>query len=110
MLTDRVDVGVVVEPGEVLWEIDGAPTVLLPGDGALYRTLRAGVADGADVARLEGALAALGFTADGALTVDEEFDAATTSAVEAWQTSLGRRAERFGRSIRRGVPPRRPSA
>ena len=89
VLTRRVDVGTVVVPGAALWEIDGVPTVLLAGDGALYRTLQAGVDDGADVARLEGALAALGFTVGDALEVDEEFDAATTSAVEGWQTSLG---------------------
>jgi peptidoglycan hydrolase-like protein with peptidoglycan-binding domain len=89
VLTDRVDVGVEIQPGEVLWEIDGAPTVVLPGDGALFRTLSSGVDDGADVARLEAALRALGFTAGGSLTVDEEFDAATTAAIKAWQASLG---------------------
>ena len=73
----------------MLWTIDAHPTVLLYGDGSLYRPLSSGVSDGADVMLLETALASLGYTDNGAMTVDDHFDSATAAAVEAWQTALG---------------------
>jgi peptidoglycan hydrolase-like protein with peptidoglycan-binding domain len=78
-----------VSQGQVLWTIDAHPTVLMYGEGSLYRPLSAGVSDGADVALLETALASSGYDDGGAMTVDDHFDAATKAAVEAWQTSLG---------------------
>jgi peptidoglycan hydrolase-like protein with peptidoglycan-binding domain len=84
-----VEPGTTVSEGQALWTIDARPTVLLYGDGSLYRPLSSGVSDGADVALLEHALASLGFTDGGAMTVDDHFDSATKAAVEAWQTSLG---------------------
>jgi peptidoglycan hydrolase-like protein with peptidoglycan-binding domain len=53
----------------------------------LWRTIRSGVADGADVAQLEQNLTDLGFGAD--LTVDEDFDSHTSAAIKAWQDSRG---------------------
>jgi peptidoglycan hydrolase-like protein with peptidoglycan-binding domain len=75
--------------GQVLWTIDAHPTVLLYGEGSLYRPLSSGVSDGADVQLLETALRSLGYDDGGAMTVDDHFDSATKAAVEAWQTALG---------------------
>jgi peptidoglycan hydrolase-like protein with peptidoglycan-binding domain len=81
--------GTTVERGGNLFSIDQHPTVLLTGAIPLYRDLAEGTGDGTDVAQLEDNLAALGYTADGGLVVDEHFDAATTAAVEAWQEDRG---------------------
>jgi len=81
--------GTVVDRGGVLFTIDRQPTVLLVGAIPLYRELSQGVDDGPDVAQLEENLTALGYTDDGALVVDEDFDGSTTDAVEAWQEALG---------------------
>lgn len=88
-VTAVVGAGSEVQAGQVLFRIDGRPTVLMAGEEVTYRDLGAGVADGPDVAQLEQNLTALGFTDDGELTVDQHFDADTTAAVEAWQESLG---------------------
>jgi Putative peptidoglycan binding domain len=69
--------------------VDRRPTTLLVGEVPLYRDLAEGVDDGPDVAQLEANLAELGFTDDGALTVDEQFDDSTTDAVQAWQEARG---------------------
>jgi peptidoglycan hydrolase-like protein with peptidoglycan-binding domain len=82
-------VGSTVERGGTLFSIDQHPTVLLVGAIPLYRDLTAGIDDGHDVAQLEENLAALGYTDDGAMVVDERFDGSTTDAVEAWQDALG---------------------
>jgi peptidoglycan hydrolase-like protein with peptidoglycan-binding domain len=81
--------GAAVDRGQELFSIDRRPTVLLLGTVPLYRDLDASVDDGPDVAQLEENLTALGYTDDGALTVDEDFDAHTTEAVEAWQEARG---------------------
>jgi peptidoglycan hydrolase-like protein with peptidoglycan-binding domain len=81
--------GQTVERGDTLFAVDGRPTVAMTGTQPASRDLAEGVDDGADVAQLEENLAALGFNADGQLTVDESFDADTTAAVEAWQDALG---------------------
>ncbi len=57
------------------------------GSFPMYRTLQSGVTDGRDIEQLEQNLKQLGFGAD--LTVDTEWTSATTTAVEAWQASLG---------------------
>jgi hypothetical protein len=79
--------GTVIERGQVVFDVDAQGIPLLYGEIPIYRDLRAGVSDGADVRQLEDNLAALGF-GDG-LTVDDHFDAATTRALRAWQESLG---------------------
>ena len=73
--------------GDVLWAIDDEPTVLFYGDTPSYRPLSDG-AEGDDVQVLEENLAALGYTDDGDLIVDEVYDLATVRAVEAWQEDL----------------------
>jgi peptidoglycan hydrolase-like protein with peptidoglycan-binding domain len=81
--------GSTVERGGTLFSIDRHPTVLLLGDVPLYRDLTQGIDDGPDVAQLEENLAALGYTDDGAMVVDEQFDGSTSDAVAAWQDALG---------------------
>lgn len=93
-LTALPAVAAVIHRGESLWEVDGAAgPILLHGARPMWRSLRNGVDDGADVRQLEENLVALGFpselTVDGQLTVDDEFDARTTAAVKAWQKARG---------------------
>lgn len=86
-VTELVDEGDRVVRGDVLWAIDDQPTVLFYGDTPSYRPLSDG-AEGDDVHVLEENLAALGYTDDGELVVDDLYDAATVRAVEAWQEDL----------------------
>ena len=74
--------------GESPWQVDGhAGPAIFYGDLPLWRTLRSGVDDGADVAQLEQNLTDLGFGTD--VVVDDEFDKYTTAAIKAWQDSRG---------------------
>jgi hypothetical protein len=79
--------GTVIGRGQVLYMIDGQPVRLLLGAQSAWRTLELGVGDGADVRQLKQNLRALGFTAYGALAVNDDFDWATAVAVEQWQRS-----------------------
>jgi peptidoglycan hydrolase-like protein with peptidoglycan-binding domain len=88
-LTALAATGQDLAAGDVLFAIDNRPAVMMLGTDAAYRDLTEGVDDGPDIAQLGDNLAALGFTADGQLTADQHFDAATTAAVEDWQSSLG---------------------
>jgi peptidoglycan hydrolase-like protein with peptidoglycan-binding domain len=88
VITGLPDPGTVIKQGETPWQIDGhAGPALFYGDLPLWRSLRSGVDDGADVAQLEQNLTDLGFGAD--VTVDEDFDKYTTAAIKAWQDSRG---------------------
>jgi peptidoglycan hydrolase-like protein with peptidoglycan-binding domain len=82
-----------VTTGTVVYWSNGLPVVAIEGDAAatpvLSRSLSDGVSDGADVKLYEQALAALDFTADSTMTVDDHFDAATATATAAWWASLG---------------------
>ena len=81
--------GTVVRRGGALYDVDQQPVVLFYGAIPAYRTLQAGVSDGADVKQLEQNLKSLGFDDGGAMTVDDHFDSATTQAVNDWQTAIG---------------------
>jgi hypothetical protein len=88
------DLGQVIEQGQVLYRVDGAPVVLLYGSTPAWRVLAAGAtaADvtGADVAQLNHDLVALGYLR--AADVDaawDRFNWATTAAVKKLQKSLG---------------------
>ena len=87
-LTGLPEPGTVIKQGESPWQVDGhvGPAVFY-GDLPMWRTLRSGVVDGADVAELEQNLTDLGFGTD--VVVDEEFDKNTTAAIKAWQDSRG---------------------
>jgi peptidoglycan hydrolase-like protein with peptidoglycan-binding domain len=81
----------VIDSGDVIVEVDGAPVVALPGEIPMYRTLEYGrsPSEGADVRQLEEALVALGYDPDGAVTVDETFDFDTEQMVIDWQAAVG---------------------
>jgi multidrug efflux pump subunit AcrA (membrane-fusion protein) len=80
-------VGQVIRPGHALWAVDGSPVVLLPGTITAWRAFAPGMSGGADVAALDAALIAIG---DGAgLTPSASFTAATATAIERLQASLG---------------------
>jgi membrane fusion protein, multidrug efflux system len=88
VVTGVTPVGTTVGQGDVLFDLDLLPTVLLHGDIPAFRDLSVDADPGADIAQLEQALVDLGF-GDG-VTVDTEFTDATADAVEAWEDSLGR--------------------
>ena len=90
VITALPAVGTVIDRGGMLYEVDGAVgPVLMFGTRPMWRTLSTGSDDGADVLQIEENLAALGFTDDGDLTVDDEYTSSTAAAVEDWQESLG---------------------
>ena len=80
--------GSVVTRGRSLYDVNAAGVRLLYGSMPLWRRLGPGVSDGADVEQLERNLVELGHD-PGGMTVDEEFDADTASAVESWQEAIG---------------------
>lgn len=83
-------VGDVIKRGQVLYELDGkVKPRLLYGDRPLWRALRAGMSNGADVRQLEANLKALGDAPKG-MKVDGHWDAKTTTAVKRWQKATGR--------------------
>lgn len=94
-VTDIVDVGTIVEPGDVLYEVNTVPIVVLEGDLPQYRGFNSRMSDGPDVEQLEQALVDGGFDPDGDITVDEDFTTATADAIELLQDAIG--AEATGR-------------
>ena len=88
-LTELPMPGTVIDRGQVLYRLDGQPVRLLYGAQSAWRTLALGVTDGVDVLELKRNLKALGFTAEGALAVNDHFDWATAVAVEQWQRAQG---------------------
>jgi multidrug efflux pump subunit AcrA (membrane-fusion protein) len=90
-VTALPDEGSVVERGGSLYELDGQPSgVLLYGDRPTWREMTEGL-EGEDVRQLQSNLLELGFGA-GQMAATGTFDEATTAAVKAWQTSLGKPA------------------
>jgi peptidoglycan hydrolase-like protein with peptidoglycan-binding domain len=87
----RVDLGEVMFASDPFtvdeWSVAIGDQVGGGSAGATYTTTEG--TEGSDVLALETALGRLGFDADGAVTVDETFDAATEAAVKAWQQSIG---------------------
>jgi len=94
-LTALPSVGQVIEQGQMLFEVDDDPVVLLYGAKPAYRSL--GVGDtGPDVAQLNAALVALGYaTVDQLDPTSERFGSATAAALERFQGDLG--VEQTGR-------------
>jgi len=88
-ITWLADEGAIVERGEPLADIEGAPVVLLLGDEAMWRALNAGTSTGDDVRQLEENLVALGHVEAGDLGPDGVWTDATTAAVKAMQAALG---------------------
>jgi len=75
--------------GSVLYRVDSEPVVLFYGDLPMWRSLDTRSDDGPDVLQLETNLAALGYTANGNMTVDEDYTYNTGLAVLAWETAMG---------------------
>jgi peptidoglycan hydrolase-like protein with peptidoglycan-binding domain len=80
--------GDTVRRGQTLYRVDAEPVMLLYGRLPAYRDLAPGD-EGADVRQLERNLDALGYDADGRMTVDDEYTWATAAAVRALQEDRG---------------------
>jgi len=78
------EVGATVRRGEAVLRADEQPVVLLYGFLPMYRPLAPGV-KGSDVRQFERNLAALGYAG---FTVDDDYSAATATAVKRWQKDL----------------------
>jgi peptidoglycan hydrolase-like protein with peptidoglycan-binding domain len=89
-ITALRDPGDVVERGQSLYEVDNAPAAfLLYGELPAWRDFTPYMEDGEDIRQLERNLRALGDDPDGDMTVDDEWDWATTAAVERFQDERG---------------------
>ncbi|MET7418959.1 peptidoglycan-binding protein [Dactylosporangium sp. NPDC005555] len=86
-LTRLPVVGSTVGRGGAVYDADGLPVILLYGGLPPWRSLQAGMTDGADVEQLESNLVQLGHGAG--VTVDRHFTAATAQAVRRWQRATG---------------------
>lgn len=88
-VTDVVEVGTVVVSGDVLYEVNTEPVVVLEGDIPQYRAFNSRMSDGEDVEQLERALVELGYDPDGDIEIDEDFTSATADAIELLQEAIG---------------------
>jgi multidrug efflux pump subunit AcrA (membrane-fusion protein) len=88
-LTALPAVGDVIEPGEVLYRVDGDPVVLLQGNVPAYRTLVQGLS-GPDVRQLNADLVDLGYATRAALDpASDRFGSQTSRALRKLQARLG---------------------
>src|ERR1019366_2555463 len=88
-LTSLPSVGQVVSQGKALYQVSGAPVVLLYGTTPTYRTLSSGTS-GPDVEELNADLVALGYARTSELSpTSETFGSATTTALEKPEAALG---------------------
>jgi len=88
-LTWAVQEGTVVTNGQLLYETDGVHrAAAMYGSRPAWRTMEAGVSNGADVRQLEENLSVLGYTRRGDV-IDRHWDADTTAAVKRWQAAAG---------------------
>ena len=101
-------VGQLIRPGQTLYTVNGRPVVLFDGALPAYRALTAKDSPGQDILQLNSDLVQMGF-ADGQITIDDAWQTGTTDAVERWQATLGREADRRDRARPDRVPPRRPA-
>ena len=86
--------GQVVSQGQVLYQVNGAPVVLLYGSTPAYRTLSSGLT-GVDVSELNADLVALGYATSTEIpSGTDDFTYWTEVGVEKLQAALGETAER----------------
>jgi hypothetical protein len=78
--------GTVVQRGNALYAVDGQPTLLLYGRASAWRTFRAGMSPGPDVAELNANLRALGY---GRGLAGDNFNSATRRGIVALQQAHG---------------------
>jgi Putative peptidoglycan binding domain/HlyD family secretion protein len=89
-LTTVHESGAVVRRGESLYDVENEPAAwLLYGSLPAWRDLEPYMSDGDDIHQLERNLRALGYDADGDMTVDDEWTWATSEAVERFQDDRG---------------------
>jgi hypothetical protein len=88
-ITSLPNIGEVIRPGQTLYRVSGAPVVLLDGTVPAYRALTSGDSAGADILALNRNLRKLGFDSAHQIALNDTWQAATTTAVEVWQASLG---------------------
>jgi peptidoglycan hydrolase-like protein with peptidoglycan-binding domain len=89
-ITSLRDAGDVVKRGEALYSLDGARAAfLLYGRLPAWRDFTPWMEDGEDIRQLERNLRALGHDPDEDIEVDDEWDWATTAAVERFQDERG---------------------
>jgi len=89
-VTDLPDPGTLVRRGHSLYDADDAPAAwLLYGSLPAWRDFSSWMSDGEDVRQLERNLRALGYDPDHAMTIDDDWTAATTAAVERFQDDHG---------------------
>ena len=82
--------GAVIRRGQALYRVDDEPAAwLLYGSLPAWRDFGSGMSDGEDVRQLERNLRALGHDPDGDMTVDDDWDWATTAAVLRFQDERG---------------------
>lgn len=81
--------GAVLDAGDVLFEVNSYPVVLLRGERPMFRPFERNMEDGPDVEQLEQALADMGIPGYGDITIDEDFTRVTEDVVEEWQNRLG---------------------
>jgi peptidoglycan hydrolase-like protein with peptidoglycan-binding domain len=85
-LTGLRDPGAVVTRGHSLYDVDNAPAAfLLYGELPAWRDFDPGMTDGEDVRQLERNLRALGHDPDHDMTIDDDWDWATTAALKRFQ-------------------------
>ena len=88
-LTALPAVGDVIEPGEVLYRVNGDPVVLLQGNVPAYRVLVQGLS-GPDVKQLNADLVDLGYATGAALDpASDRFGSQTSRALRKLQARLG---------------------
>lgn len=89
-LTGLRDPGEIVTRGHSLYAIDNQPAAfLLYGELPAWRDFAPGMTDGEDVRQLERNLRRLGHDPDHEMTIDDEWSAATTDAVQRFQEARG---------------------
>jgi putative peptidoglycan binding protein len=81
-------VGQAIRRGQVLFEVDNEPVILLYGSTPGYRQLSSSDSTGPDIRQLNSNLIALGY-GDYGVIADDSWQTATTDAVEALQQKLG---------------------
>ena len=87
-VTDLPEPGATLGRGDVAFELDGQPVIVMWGDKPAWRSLDESSADGADIRQLETNLALFGYDDDD-FVIDDEFTDITTRLVEEWQADLG---------------------
>lgn len=85
IVTALPEEGDVIGLGEVLFEVDNRPVLLMEGGLPQYRPFNIDMDDGRDVQQLESNLVSLGYADGFDLTVDNDFTSVTADVIEAME-------------------------